>query len=149
LRHRGADLILPAVAIFRNAPRITWRAIPLVLVGLIAGAFLLSPAVGQAAAFLTKKRADRRYLGNNTVLTSTATAAPDEGTSLTVPCPPGQQATGGGVDSPLFGNSSMDALLIQESKPVVTGTRTSGWNVEVYNATSGPVSITAYAVCSP
>jgi hypothetical protein len=137
------------VPTFRRLPRITWRAIPLILVGLVAGAFLLSPAVGQAAAFLTKKKADRRYLGNNTVLTTTATVGSDDGTSVTVPCPPRQQATGGGVDSPLFGASSMEAILIQESKPVQSGARTSGWNVEVYNNTSAPVSITAYAVCSP
>ncbi len=130
-------------------PRLTWRSAPLVLAGMIAGAVLLSPAVGGAAAFLTKKKADKRYLGNNTVVTSTATVPSGDGATVTVPCPAGQQATGGGVDSPLSGSSTSDALLIQESKPVVTGTRTSGWNVEVYNATPSPTTITAYAVCSP
>ena len=134
---------------FGKVPRITWRAIPLVLVGLVAGAFLLSPVVGHAANFLTKKKADRRYLNNNTVLTVPAIVSNGDGAVVTVTCPPGQQATGGGVDSPLFGDDAGSSILIQESKPVVTGTRTSGWNVEVLNNTMAPTSITAYAVCSP
>jgi hypothetical protein len=133
----------------RNPPRLALRSVPLIVAGLVAGALVLAPAVGQAAAFLTKKKADRRYLNNNTVLTVPAIVSNGDGAVVTVTCPPGQQATGGGVDSPLFGDDAGSSILIQESKPVVTGTRTSGWNVEVLNNTMAPTSITAYAVCSP
>lgn len=137
------------MAMFGSLPRLTLRSVPLVLAGMIAGAGLLSPAVGGAASFLTKKKADMRYLGNNTVVTITAPIAAGEGATINVPCPPGQQATGGGADSPLFGADSGSAISIEESKPVVTGTRTSGWNVEVLNGGGSPISVTVYAVCVP
>jgi hypothetical protein len=131
-----------------NLPRIGWRSLPLLVAGLIAGAFVLSPAVGEAAQFLTKKKADRRYLQNTSVATSTQTLANNEGGTFSVNCPPGRQATGGGMDSPLtVGPSSI--LYLEESKPIVAGVRTVGWNVEVGNPNASPVAITVYAVCAP
>jgi hypothetical protein len=129
-------------------PRIRWRSLPLILIGLIAGAVVLSPAVGNAAKFLTKKKADKRYLGNTVIATVTQVIPNNEGGTITVNCPPGRQATGGGMDSPLSPGPGT-LLFLDESKPVLAGVRTIGWNVEVGNPTSNPVSITAYAVCSP
>jgi hypothetical protein len=131
-----------------NLPRIGWRSLPLLVAGMIAGAFVLSPAVGEAAQFLTKKKADRRYLGNTVVSTVTQAIPNNEGGSVTVTCPPGRQATGGGMDTPLT-PSPGSFLFLDESKPVLNGVRTSGWNVEVGNPTSSPVNVTAYAVCVP
>lgn len=131
-----------------NLPRIGWRSLPLLVAGLIAGAFVLSPAVGEAATFLTKKKADKRYLGNNIVAQATQTIPNNEGGTITVSCPPGRQATGGGMDSPLTpGPTSI--LYLEESKPVLFGVRAVGWNIEVGNPTSSPVNVTAYAVCVP
>ena len=133
--------------------RMRWRSLPLILVGLIAGAFLLSPAVGQAAAFLTKKRGDRRFLGNTVVVTAQATVPSTgggsaTGASINVPCPSGRQATGGGLDSPITTTSS-EFVLIQESKAILSGARSVGWNVEVLNFSStSAVTVTAYAVCA-
>ena len=128
--------------------RMRWRSLPLILVGLIAGAFLLSPAVGQAAAFLTKKRGDRRFLGNTVVVTAQATVATMNGASINVPCPSGRQATGGGLDSPITTTNS-EFVLIQESKAILSGARSVGWNVEVLNVSStSAVTVTAYAVCA-
>jgi hypothetical protein len=128
-----------------SIPRLGWRSLPLLLAGLIAGAFVLSPAVGEAAAFITKKKANRRYLGNNIVASVTVTAPGNEGTTVTVPCPAGRQASGGGVDSPL--GSTSDFIFIAESKPTLNGARTSGWNVEIVNNDTNPTTVTAYAVC--
>lgn len=127
--------------------RMRWRSLPLILVGLIAGAFLLSPAVGQAAAFLTKKRGDRRFLGNTVVVTAQATVATSSGATINVPCPAGRQATGGGADSPHTSDNS-SATLIQESKAIQTGARSTGWNVEIINLSAPTTTFTAYAICS-
>jgi hypothetical protein len=129
--------------------RLRWRSLPLILVGLIAGAFLLSPAVGQAAAFLTKQRGDRRFLGNTVVVTAQAgPVATGDGESINVMCPGTRQATGGGLDSP-HASTNSSAALIQESKAIQVGTRSRGWNVEIYNLSGPPTTFTAYAVCSP
>ena len=128
--------------------RIRWRSLPLILVGLIAGAFVLSPAVGQAAAFLTKKKADKRYLGNNIVVTAQKLVPSNEGGTIDVLCPPGRQATGGGVDTPAQADPSAGSMVIDESKPILSGTRSIGWNVEVVNGTPALLQFTAYAVCA-
>jgi hypothetical protein len=129
--------------------RLRWRSLPLILVGLIAGAFLLSPAVGQAAAFLTKQRGDRRFLGNTVVVTVTSPTVPSgDGESINVMCPGTRQATGGGADTP-HSSTNSSATVIQESKAIQVGTRSRGWNVEVFNLSGPPTTFTAYAVCSP
>ncbi|MGH2677424.1 MAG: hypothetical protein ACRDHB_03555 [Actinomycetota bacterium] len=50
------------------------RAAALLVVGTLIGASVLAPTVGMAARFLTKKKADKRYLNTNEVLVAGATA---------------------------------------------------------------------------
>ena len=131
-----------------NLPGIRWRSLPLILAGLIAGAVLLSPAVGEAATFLTKKKGDKRYLQNTAVATVQGAVPDNDGATIDVLCPAGRQATGGGVDSPIVSTNS-NFMLIDESKPILSGTRSIGWNVEVVNLSGAPVTATVYAVCAP
>lgn len=131
-----------------NLPGIRWRSVPLILAGLIAGAFVLSPAVGEAAQFLTKKKGDKRYLQNNAVVTVQGVVPNNDGATFDVLCPAGRQATGGGVDSSIVTTNST-YMLIDESKPILSGARSIGWNVEVVNISGAPATATVYAVCSP
>jgi hypothetical protein len=50
------------------------RAAALLVAGTLIGASVLAPTVGLAARFLTKKKADKRYLNTNEVLLSGATS---------------------------------------------------------------------------
>lgn len=131
--------------------RLSRRSVPLLLAGIIGGAAVLSPVMGSAAAFLTKKKADRRYLGNSAVVTTTINhpGAPNPGTG-TVSCPPGRQALSGGADSPLFlgDTGGSQGMLITETSPVVSGARANGWRVEFITG-SDPTSVTIHAVCAP
>jgi hypothetical protein len=112
------------------------------------GALAMTPA--GAAKFLTKKKAERRYLGNTTVATNTVTVPDQDGATITVPCPAGLQAVGGGADSPEFNeSSSLDGVVLLERKPQISGGRSVAWITEVVNVSDGPVQVTAHAVCSP
>jgi hypothetical protein len=137
---------------FRKGHRLTGRSVALMVAGAILGAALLTPAVSTAAAFLTKKKADRRYLGNTTVVSVPSTTSTTGATPVTVRCPSGQQATGGGADSPIFftGGGSNDAVIVIESRPDPVSGRATGWYVEVSsNSGSDAFAFTAYAVCAP
>ncbi len=126
--------------------------VPALVAGILVGAAMLTPAVSGAAAFLTKAKADKRYLGNTSVVTSAATYPTSSAGSLTVSCPPGWQATNGGMDSPSFVPVlfSSEFVILAETKPVLTGSRATGWSVEFYTGSSGgPYSVTAYVVCAP
>jgi hypothetical protein len=135
------------------APRgLTRRSLPALVAGILVGAAILTPLLGSAAAFLTKKKADRRYLGNTSIVTSTSTVLPGSPASLSVSCPPGLQATSGGVDSPTTIGPvfSMDFVIVAETRPIVTGTRATGWIVEVFTGSDGgPYTVTVHSVCSP
>jgi hypothetical protein len=112
------------------------------------GALAITPA--GAAKFLTKKKAEKRYLGNTTVATNTVTVPDQDGATITVPCPTGLQAVGGGASSPAFNESpSIDGMLLLERKPQIAGGRSVAWVTEVVNVSGGPLPITAFAVCSP
>jgi hypothetical protein len=131
--------------------RLRLRSLALAVAAVIAGAAVLTPAVGQAAAFLTKQKARKLFLENTTVATAQAVVASGQGAAIQVNCPPGLQATNGGVDSPIVSGSSggtNDSLLLDETKPIQSGARSIGWYVEVANTTSNPLTVTAYAVCS-
>jgi hypothetical protein len=125
------------------------RLLALSLAMLVAGALVVTPAV--AGKFLTKKKADRRYLGNTSEATATSTFAPSTGGAVTANCPPGLQATGGGADSPLFLSAATPGAFIftLESRPVISGGRSVGWSVEVFNQSSDNVTVTTHAVCAP
>jgi hypothetical protein len=102
--------------------------------------------VGSAAAFLTKAKADKRYLQNSSIVTQTQTVAASTGAILSVNCPPGRQATNGGVDA--AGDlMTGGGVLTSESRPIVAG-RSVGWYAEVL-AGSTPTTATVYAVCAP
>jgi hypothetical protein len=57
------------------------RAAALLVVGTLIGAIVLAPTVGLAARFLTRKKADKRYVNTNEVVVAGATA--DQLTNLT------------------------------------------------------------------
>jgi hypothetical protein len=132
----------------------------LAVLAALTGAALVSPAV--AGGTVTKKQAKKianqvvtkrakEFLGNTTVITNKVNVAADTGAMITVICPAGQQAIGGGVSSPHFGASPMEALFVQESGPLVAGTQATGWTTEVVFSTGGvsPIEATGYVVCAP
>lgn len=127
------------------------RSIPRAMLATVVAAAILTPAVSGAAAFLTKKKADKRYLGNTSVAKSTATVPPGTGTALTATCPSGQQAVGGGAESPGYyaGGPIGQVMVIMESKPEQNGTRSTGWTIEAINLGTAPLEISAVAVCVP
>ena len=126
------------------------RTVALAVATLIAGAAILTPAVGEAAAFLTKAKAKKLFLENTRIATAQGTVPSGGGVAIQANCPPGLQATNGGVDSPVMSTtgSTGDTLLTDESRPVMSGARSIGWYVEVANPTANPVTATAYAVSS-
>jgi hypothetical protein len=101
----------------------------------LVGAAILTPAVSGAAAFLTKQKANKLFLGNITEVTTLSTVANNTGQSLTVLCPPGQQAVGGGARSPgtVIAGTEPNVMFVLESYPVINGGRPIGWTVEVFN----------------
>lgn len=125
----------------RAAPR--WMAIALL------GAAILTPAVGGAATFLTKQKANKLFLGNTREVTQTVAIPNGETRVISVLCPSGFQATGGGADSPaLVTTIGGDLMLILDSAPMGAG-RSIGWQVEVLAQSAGPtLDVTASAVCS-
>jgi hypothetical protein len=117
---------------------------------LAMGALAVTPAT--AGKFLTKKRGDKRFLGNTTEVTTTTNLPPETGAVVTALCPPGRQATGGGASTPYNwpGSPSQEAIITTESKPVLSGSRSVGWTSEVINASpSTTIPVTAEAVCAP
>jgi len=128
--------------------RFTGRRVALVAVAIVAGAALITPTVGNAAAFLTKQKANKLYLGNTTIVSNTATLAPQTGQAITVLCPPGFQAVDGGFTGDASGTSLAGTLPL-ESYPVLAGARPVGWTVEALNNdSSASHQGTVQAVCS-
>jgi hypothetical protein len=132
--------------ILRKGRRGLRRLPGLVAVMIVAG-IILTPAIGEAAAFLTKAKADRRYLQNTTTARTSQFTAPSTIVSLTATCPPGTQAIGGGGESPTILTSTSNAgMILLENKPV-GGPRPTGWFIEALNFSQAQ-EITAVAVCS-
>jgi hypothetical protein len=130
--------------------RFTRRRVALIAVAVVAGAAMVTPAVGQAATFLTKQRAHKLYLGNTRIVSTSTTLAPQTGAALTVSCPAGLQAVDGGFtgDTDTSGGF-VDGFLPLESYPVTAGARSVGWTVEAFNSSStNSSSVTVQAVCS-
>lgn len=129
--------------------RVSRRGVALLVAGLIAGAAVLTPALGSAAAFLTKKKGDKRYLQNTSVVTTSVNSPGATPGSGTVNCPAGRQALSGGADSPFFLGSSMgEGMIIMETRPVPTSGRATGWYVEFITGTN-PTPVTIHVVCAP
>ena len=123
-----------------------WRSISILVLGLMLGSF--GSGVGMAAKEVTKKKADRKLLQNTTIVQQTFTVGDETASPLTVLCPAGQQATGGGIDSPaLLTEGGSDAMVPFEQRPVITNGRSTGWYAEVAGEGTG-VTATIYAVCS-
>jgi hypothetical protein len=142
------------VADVARRPRLFgWRGVVLVLVGVSLGALTIAPGVGLAAKFLTKQQVKKRYLGNTTIVTQAGNAPTNSAVPVTLNCPVGKQATGGGADGPgVFDGSTVTGVVVAlESRPVASGTRSTGWYLELLGATSGggtSVPYTASVVCS-
>lgn len=131
--------------------RLSRRSVPLLLAGIIGGAAVLSPVMGSAATFLTKRKGDRLFLQNSSIVTSTVTQPPSSYGTASVSCPPGQQALSGGADSPFFlGAGTSDGMILTESKPTPSSGRATGWTVEfLVGSTAGGTPVTVHAVCAP
>ncbi|HEX2025418.1 MAG TPA: hypothetical protein VHH92_03380, partial [Actinomycetota bacterium] len=100
-----------------------WRSVAVITLGLMVGS--VGTGIGIAAIGVTKKRADRKFLQNTTVVQQSFTVAGGTATAGQVSCPAGRQATGGGVDSPLVYNGS-ETLITFESRPIMAGARSVG-----------------------
>ncbi len=140
------------MSILSSFRRIT-RSVPLSIVAILVGAAIITPSVSGAAAFLTKQKANKLFLGNTSVLTQTQSFSGGgtvQGGQMTVLCAPGFQATGGGANSPALvtGSGSTDLMILLESAPVSSGGRSVGWQVDVIAQSENPLAITAHAVCS-
>jgi hypothetical protein len=130
-----------------------WRGAVLIVVGVAVGALTIAPGVGLAAKFMTKQQVKKRYLGNTTVVTQAGSAPANTSVPVTLNCPSGRQATGGGADGPgvYDGSTVQDLPVTLESRPVNSGGRSTGWYMEVLGATSGgstSIPFTASVVCS-
>jgi hypothetical protein len=135
-----------------TSPGLGRRSLPLVLAGVLLGAWLLAPTMGHAVTFLTQQKAKKLYLGNTAVTTSTSSVPDGRGTEITVLCPPGRQATHGGASSPAQATTNgAQGMLLLDSYPLISGGRSVGWVAQVFNRTDSgpPLDITAYAVCVP
>ncbi|HEX2025416.1 MAG TPA: hypothetical protein VHH92_03370 [Actinomycetota bacterium] len=127
-----------------------WRGATLIAVGLVVGSLVLAPGIGIAAKFLTKQQVKKRYLGNTVIVTQNGSAPNTAGTPVTLNCPSGLQATGGGATAPGVYNASTvtNFLIVLEDRPINAG-RSVGWYLEVVGQGSpAPVPFTAFAVCS-
>jgi hypothetical protein len=136
---------IPRIAL----PAFNRRTMTLAVAGAIVAGAVITPGVSMAAKVFTLRKAAKISLENTSTFTVQGTAAAEKATPTTVNCPPGQQATSGGADSPSLANtmtSSYPWLLV--SVPVSSGGRSTGWYVEVYNGGTTPQSYTAYAVCA-
>ena len=129
----------------RGSKSMRRRAVAILVLALMLGS--AGSGIGTAAVGVTKKKADRKFLQNTTIVqqpftvTQTTTA-----TTAQVSCPAGWQATGGGADSPVVYSGS-DVFIIFESRPILAGARAVGWYVEVVG-TGAAANGTVYAVCS-
>ncbi|HYZ10780.1 MAG TPA: hypothetical protein VE962_02685 [Actinomycetota bacterium] len=134
---------------FARFRRRVTRSVPLSILAILVGAVMLTPAVSGAAAFLTKAKAKKLFLENTRVVTTTAAVGPSSGTAVTLNCPAGMQAVGGGVDSPAppLQSGSTSLLLLNESRPIPSGARSIGWYLEITELGDAQTA-TAYAVCS-
>lgn len=135
---------------FRSTGRRLWRVLPGVIALTILAGALLAPTVSGAAAFLTKKKGDKRYLQNTTTVKTTTTVPSGDIVVISATCPPGYQAVGGGAESPAFLSAATpgQGMVILENKPMPTGPKPTTWELEVYNIGSDPLAISAVAVCS-
>jgi hypothetical protein len=125
-----------------------WRAVSVLVLALMLGSFGSSAGVA-AVKGVTKKKADRKFLQTTTIVQQTFTVGNMEASPLSVQCPPGLQAVGGGVDSPALVGSGggSDIMIPFEQRPIVSGARSIGWYVEAAGSGTG-TSATVYAVCS-
>ena len=135
---------------FGTKGRRGWRSVPALVATIIVAGAVLTPTVSGAVAFITKARAEKRYLNNTSVVKSTTTVPSGDIVRVTATCAPGLQAIGGGAESPAFhpGTTPGEAMVIVENKPTPTGPRPNAWEVEAANLGSNPLAISAVAVCS-
>jgi hypothetical protein len=122
-----------------------WRSVAVITLGLMVGS--VGTGVGIAAIKgVTKKKADRKFLQNTRVVQQSFPVISTAVTPLSVPCPPGYQAVGGGIDSPATHASTFE-VIATEQRPIFSGARATGWYVEAAGSGAGS-TVTVYAVCS-
>jgi hypothetical protein len=133
-----------------GVPAWTRRTVSLALAGVIVTAAVITPGVSVAAKVFTLKKAEKISLGNTIVVSVQGSAAPQVSVPVTLLCPPGHQATSGGMDSPTLAGTDPDGFpWALVSVPVAAGSRSVGWYLEVYNQGTVAKPFTAYAVCAP
>lgn len=122
-----------------------WRSVSIIVIGLMLGS--VGSGVGIAALKgVTKKKADKKFLQSTTIVQQTFPVNISTVTPLSVPCPPGYQAVGGGIDSPSTHTGGIE-MIATEQRPILSGARSTGWYVEAAG-TGAASSVTVYAVCS-
>jgi hypothetical protein len=121
-----------------------WRSVAVITLGLMVGS--VGTGVGTAALKgVTRKKADRKFLQNTTIVQQSFTVGGSQVSQLSVPCPAGSQADGGGIDSPA--SYPTGVVIATEQRPIQAGARSVGWYVEAAGSGAG-TSVTVYAVCS-
>ncbi len=125
------------------------------LLGLLIGMMLTGTA--WASSYLTRATADKLYLNNTkTYVVTDHLLSPSSTNTITMKCPAGWQALGGGLQA----NDSSAPIIIRDSAPVVAGDnlvaasdgvnpKSTGWRVRASNA-SGSISYTVAVgvICS-
>ena len=147
------------------------KGIALLLMGMVLGAALITPAgahVGGTVSHLwtqhikpkvtslvyTKAQSNARYLGNTVTVVASDTVANGGFATLTVDCPTGYTAVGGGVDP--FGVLTMDVTssnpLIQDTRTLLTGDgqqgKATGWMGAVTNTSGSTKSYKVSVICA-
>jgi hypothetical protein len=121
-----------------------WRSVAVITLGLMVGS--VGTGVGIAALKgVTRKKADRKFLQNTTIVQQTFTVPNSPAQPLSVLCPTGFQAVGGGIDSPAQYPSGLAVAF--EQRPIQSGARSVGWFAEAIGQAAG-TTVTVYAVCS-
>lgn len=153
-----------------------WRGVAVLIAGaMLLGVFAITPAT--AARFLTKKKAlklfytkaqaNQMFLGDTvTVVESVAiladTGNADPGTTESVSCPAGYEATGGGVDVDDTNSGGFDAneavAVVSTaptfgaadtfSRPNGQGAAANGWQASIQNSANIAFTAKIAVICA-
>lgn len=128
-----------------------WRALALVLVGVMVGLFLLAPASAHIGTpkhlwkTHIKPKTDARYVQDKIFYRRSAQQSVGVGLfdAVNVSCPPGTLVVGGGMAG------SVQGVGLEQSGPTVTGATTTftGWHINVFNSSSATRTWRAYVIC--
>jgi hypothetical protein len=86
--------------------------------------------------------------GYATVVSPDAVTVPKASSlMLTIACPQGSSALGGGVSGE--DAASTDSMVVTRSMPELTGTRITNWTVTLRNRSAADIGVYLWAVCAP